>query len=108
MDEKLLTDLGLKNIDALKVFLKEENTSQLNKWGIQTRTPSEWLMFLGEEFGELCKAVAEHQFRDGNKWEVFSEAIQVATLSLKIAEMYYFFGEKQALKKQMEDPNGRM
>jgi NTP pyrophosphatase (non-canonical NTP hydrolase) len=55
--------------------------------GVQDRTPAEWLMFLGEEYGELCEAVAENQFRGGERSEIVKEAIQVATLALKIAEM---------------------
>lgn len=106
MTDLLLKDLCLKHLDMFKAAISEENNSQLLKWGVQSRTPAEWLMFLGEEFGELCKAVAKHQFRNGDKWDVYDEAIQVITLSLKIAEMYYFLTEKSIEEKPKEKTDG--
>jgi NTP pyrophosphatase (non-canonical NTP hydrolase) len=38
--------------------------------------------------GELAKAIGEFEYRNGTKEEVAKEAIQVATLALKIAEMF--------------------
>ena len=79
------TDFGLPG----KAFdlIKGEDDRQLKKWGEQTHSPAEWLMFLSEEFGELAEAVAEWWFRDGELEDVEAEAVQVATLALKIAEM---------------------
>ena len=68
--------------------LDEENLRQISKWGIQERTIFEWLSFLAEEQGSLAKAINEHHYRKGPKEKVIAEAIQVATLALKIAEMY--------------------
>lgn len=65
-----------------------ENKRQLDKWGRQDRTPFEWLAFVTEELGELSEAISEHHFREGLCESVVKEAIQVATLALKIAEMY--------------------
>ncbi|MCK9566249.1 MAG: hypothetical protein M0Q43_09395 [Methanothrix sp.] len=56
--------------------------------GVQDRHPFEWLAFLSEEFGELSKAMNEAVYRNGSTCEVAIEAVQVATLALKIAEMY--------------------
>lgn len=60
--------------------------------GIQDRHPFEWLAFLSEEFGELAKAMNEAVYRDGSPSNVAAEAVQVATLALKIAEMYRALG----------------
>ena len=68
--------------------LENENSRQIKKWGIQERTAFEWLAYTTEELGSLAKAVNEHHYRKGPKEEVISEAFQVATLALKIAEMY--------------------
>ena len=68
--------------------LDEENLRQISKWGIQECTAFEWLAWTTEELGELAKAINEHQYRKGPKRKVVSEAIQVATLALKIAEMF--------------------
>jgi NTP pyrophosphatase (non-canonical NTP hydrolase) len=66
----------------------DENLRQLDKWGVQTRHPAEWLMYIMEELGELSQAISEHLYWTGNVEDVISEAIQVSTLSLKVAEMY--------------------
>jgi len=63
---------------------------QLKKWGVQDHSPFEWLAFLTEEVGELASEIAELEYRNGNHREVVAEAIQVATLALKIAEMHQF------------------
>jgi len=83
-----IADLCLANSAGLAEMVRAENQHQLDKWGVQETTPAEWLMYLGEEQGELCEAVAEFEYRDGKLEHVVREAIQVATLALKIAEMY--------------------
>ena len=72
----------------LKSLILRENIRQLEKWGIQDHSPSEWLMFTTEELGELAEAIGEWQYRGGLVEDVVKEAIQTATLCLKIAEMY--------------------
>ncbi|HDY88820.1 MAG TPA: hypothetical protein ENH82_12005 [bacterium] len=68
--------------------LDEENLRQISKWGIQERTAFEWLAFTMEELGELAEAINENHYREGPKEKVISEAFHVATLALKIAEMF--------------------
>jgi len=72
------------------VMVLEENRRQIKKWGIQDREPFEWLGFATEELGELAEAIGEWQFRDGPIEDVAKEAIQTATLCLKIAEMFNY------------------
>ena len=72
----------------LKSLILRENIRQLEKWGIQDHSPSEWLMFTTEELGELAEAIGEWQYRGGLVEDVVKEAIQTATLCLKIAEMF--------------------
>lgn len=68
--------------------IQSESQRQFEKWGIQTRTAFEWLTYTTEELGELAEAIAEHEYRDGKATEVVKEAIQTATLALKIAAMF--------------------
>lgn len=77
-------------VNQKKLFYKvlEENVRQLSKWGIQIHTSFEWLTYTAEELGSLAKAIGEFEYRGGPASKVVSEAIQVATLSLKIAEMF--------------------
>ncbi len=83
-----MKDLELNNWQELFKLVLLENQAQLNKWGSQDHAPSEWFMFTTEEVGELSQAISEWIFRNGKPIEIVKEAIQVATLSLKIAEMF--------------------
>ena len=83
-----MEDRLFKEIDRLIAKVKDEHVRQIGKWGVQDRSPFEWLTYTTEELGELANAISEHHYRNGNSEQVIKEAIQVATLSLKIAEMY--------------------
>lgn len=86
----LWTDLGVGGfeIDALL----SESALQVKKWGVQCDTPHKWLGWLHEEAGELAKAInkvySDTDKADIDKQDIFKEAVQVATLALKIARMY--------------------
>lgn len=85
--ETTLTDRQLEDPNLFPLVLKE-GQRQVAKWGVQTRSGFEWVTYLTEEVGELAEAVSEHRYRGGSWRDVQTEAIQVATLALKIAEMY--------------------
>lgn len=85
---KQYTDNCLKKLESLIDFVGCENAEQIKKWGVQTHTSFEWLTYLVEEVGELAAAISEHEYREGKAKEVFREAIQIAVLALKIAEMF--------------------
>ena len=81
-------DMGLQYFDEkLQPDIEKENFRQIVKWGNQTHSMFEWCNYLTEELGELAKAIAEHEYRDGEAKDIYDEAIQVATLSIKIAMM---------------------
>lgn len=84
---KQWTDQLLNNMGKLREAVQQENQRQYKKWGQQTRTPFEWVTYLTEEVGELAQAVSENAYRDGSMVDIQKEAIQAATLALKIAEM---------------------
>lgn len=84
---KQYTDKQLKDMYWLYLDIRKESEHQIIKWGIQTHTLFEWLNYTLEELGELAKAISEHEYRSGTKKEIYDEAIQTATLCLKIAEM---------------------
>lgn len=84
----VITDNRLQSIDKLMELVDLENKFQLTKWGIQSRTPFEWMTYLSEETGEVSKAICESEYDNGDPQAVVAECIQVATLALKIAEMY--------------------
>jgi len=82
-------DKELKNIKYLFYAVSDENIRQLEKWGVQDHSPFIWITALTEEVGELSEATLKQHFGGSNhgKKQVYNEAIQVATLALKIAEM---------------------
>lgn len=84
---KQYTDYKLLTRDKLFTDVELESKKQVKKWGVQTHSLFEWQNYTTEELGELAKAISEHQYRNGNWQDIYKEAIQVATLSLKIAEM---------------------
>ncbi len=83
-----MRDLCLKGLTALEDMVVNENQRQLDKWGIQNHSPEEWLMYATEELGETAKAIGEFKYLGGLVEPVVKEAIQTATLMLKIAEMF--------------------
>jgi len=85
---RTLKDNELVLMDKLSTLVKEESYKQIHKWGVHEHTPFEWLTFTTEELGELANAISEREYRHGTTYDVVKEAIQTATLCLKIAEMY--------------------
>jgi hypothetical protein len=85
---KQYTDLGFCNDAWILRKIINESINQVNKWGVQTHSSFEWLTYTTEELGSLAKAISEHEYRGGSKERVISEAVQVATLALKIAAMF--------------------
>ena len=85
---KQYKDRCFRDFDWILDQIMKENALQIDKWGVQTHSAFEWLTYTTEELGELAKAISEHEYRQGPREKVISEAIQVATLALKIAEMY--------------------
>lgn len=87
---KQYTDLMLKDRNLLMNLIVNEHHKQIQKWGIQKRSSFEWLAYLTEEVGSLSKAISEYEYRNGTRAKVWHEAIQVTTLAIKIAEMFYY------------------
>jgi NTP pyrophosphatase (non-canonical NTP hydrolase) len=85
---KEYTDTCLRKDAWILRKIINEKCHQLAKWGIQTHSSFEWLTYTAEELGELAKAIAEFEYRGGEKKEIVKEAIQTATLALTIAEMF--------------------
>ncbi len=78
------TDTGISKVDL--DLIRTEDACQRIERGDQTHTPDRWMLILSEEMGELSKAVLEAHY-DGDLEDVYCEAVQCATLCLKIAVM---------------------
>jgi len=97
-----MKDLELTNPELFEM-VKGESLRQIRKWGIQNRDQFEWLAYVTEELGELACAISEYEYRGGLQSEVIKEAIQTATLSLKIAEMFIAAPMAQWIMKDQGD-----
>lgn len=64
-----------------KEMVTTERIAQDNKWGEQNHTPLYWLGILGEEYGEVCKAVIE-----GDMVAAMQELVQVAAVAQAMYE----------------------
>jgi len=100
---KRYADRHLKSLSDLMDCVREEHGRQIMKWGTQNVTTFEWLAYLTEEVGELAEAISEYEYRAGLPGHIMTEAIQVATLALKIAEIFEEIAIQRMLD-QMEKP----
>lgn len=76
-----------------------ERKRQDEKWGVQRHHPVEWLSILGEEFGEVCKAVCEAHFNgyaSTGIWDQYRvELVHAAAVAVSMIECHdAILGEK--------------
>lgn len=74
----MITDISMEVIS--------ECTLQLKIWGMQYHDPAIWLVILGEEVGEACKAVLESRYDVTKLREYRRELIQVAAVAMSAIE----------------------
>jgi NTP pyrophosphatase (non-canonical NTP hydrolase) len=90
-NETKFRDRELEKLQEIIKLIANENKEQLLKWGVQEATLQEWMLWLTEEVGELSESVSgliyNRKLQEKSKWFIKHEAIQVATLAVKIAEM---------------------
>ena len=83
-----------KNINRVRalMLIAQRRYEQLEKWGEQEHTWSEWATILGEEYGELCEAINETVLNNATKPELgglanmANEVIDVAAVALQMLE----------------------
>ena len=77
----------------------DERKRQDKLWGVQNHHPMEWLSILGEEFGEVSRAVCEAHFlgyESTGNWEQYrKELIHVAAVAVQMAECFDRNGVKK-------------
>lgn len=66
----------------------KERHRQDEKWGEQNHEPTDWCTILGEEVGEVNKAVFEAKFQN-KPWEEYrTELIQVAAVAISMVQSF--------------------
>lgn len=91
----LFEDRKLEKMSDLYSLILTENARQISKWGVQKHTIHKWMTIVSEEHGELAKAIQDFERDVSTADDIVKEAIQTATLCLKIAEMFLFLKEKK-------------
>ena len=99
MGDIVMKDNLLRKLPSLIKSVVYEHERQIAKWGIQEHSHFTWMAFLTEEVGELAEAMSEYEFRGESTASIYREAIQVATLALKIAEMSRLISEYKEIAK---------
>ncbi len=73
-------------MDNILNEIKIERQNQDCKWGVQNHHPFVWLAILGEEVGEVNKAVLDHNFDKKSLENYREELIQVAAVAVAMIE----------------------
>ena len=82
---------NINRVRAL-MLIAQRRYEQLEKWGEQEHTWSEWATILGEEYGELCEAINETVLNNATKPELgglenmVNEVVDVAAVALQMLE----------------------
>ena len=63
-----------------------ERLRQDEKWGEQNHLPEGYSTILGEEVGEVCRAILEYRFGNGPLHNIRLELIQVAAVAVAFVE----------------------
>lgn len=79
----------LPRLESIFQEIKYERIRQDQKWGEQNHNPFVWLAILGEEVGEVNKAVLEANFSNKDYSEYRNELIQVAAVAVAMIECLY-------------------
>ena len=71
--------------------ISNERERQIEKWGTQHLSISQWLTILGEEYGEACKEGIEYELllsddREDSFTRFGEELIHVAAVAVQILE----------------------
>jgi hypothetical protein len=73
--------------DQIRTDIEAENFAQLGRWGRQQFDPAAWSLILTEELSELLQDISNAHFAGSVSPNLRREAIQLATVAIKIARM---------------------
>lgn len=92
-----MKDQELKHIIYIVGMIQTENQRQLEQHGVQDKSLWEWLAFITEEIGEVSRAIQQFEYASmhgvGEIEHIAQEALQAATLLLKLVEMTHDFND---------------
>jgi NTP pyrophosphatase (non-canonical NTP hydrolase) len=74
-------DRLLKEFPAIAELIQNERIRQINKWGDDAHNYDKFCRIMGEEFGEICRAVEDHDLDN-----VVDECVQVAAVCVRMIQ----------------------
>lgn len=92
-----------KEIDKIFKEIKKERKRQDEKWGEQNHIAIKWCAILGEEVGEVNKAVLESKYDDESLEKYKKELIQVAAVAVAALECVERLNGYIKLKKEKNE-----
>lgn len=85
--QKIEEDSPDSRREKFESLVRDERNRQHSLWGDQSHHPLEdWMLILGEEVGELHKAVLENKFNEASVANILEELVQVAAVCMSIFE----------------------
>lgn len=109
MSEEMAKELPEIDNDSLEGrFLRmvlQEMQRQVEKWGVQTHNPLEWACILGEEVGEVNRAVGENYWRHADIQDYVTEMIQVAAVAVSALKALHLNTERAKLLSARVTPD---
>ena len=85
--------------DRVMIDINEERHRQDGLWGEQNHSPMEWLVILGEEYGEACKEAVEVFFDSDNSYDNYREelvhAAAVAVAAIECLDRSFIKGLRE-------------
>lgn len=81
-----------------------ERKRQDEKWGEQNHFPERWGNIIGEEYGEMCKAINEFSFHPTleNEQDIYTEAIQTMASCMAMLECM------ERMREQSRSTSGKL
>lgn len=70
-------------------LIEKELERQIKKFGEQNHHPLEWSVILGEEVGEVNRAIVESHFNNVPWDNYLEELVQVAAVSVAMIKCYH-------------------
>lgn len=75
-----------QSVYSVLAYVAKERRRQDLKGGVQNHSPDRWLVILGEEFGEACRAAYEGLQRNGEDY--LEELTHVAAVAVAAIESF--------------------
>ena len=90
------------SLNSILEEIRQERESQDRHWGVQNHRMADWYTILGEEFGEVGKAICEANLQGmGQPERIRLELIQTAAVAVSMLEC---FDRQMATTKEIPCP----